>query len=119
MMGCIRAAGAPYWNVCARNRDLFDVFAYIRFATSPMTRPDRAEAASSDGSATADANMSQFLMGVLQAYEALREAESATRKLSDFLTARYGSLTDAKAALGEVATIRQAFVNVQHELYRQ
>ena len=40
-------------------------------------------------------------------------------KLGEFLTARYGSLADAKAALGDVSGIRQAFVDMQRELYRQ
>lgn len=103
----------------APNSDLFDVLAYIRFTTPPKTRTDRAEAARGDGLASADEKMRAFLLGVLQAYEALGETELATGKLGDFLTARYGSLADAKAALGDVSAIRQAFVDVQRELYRQ
>ena len=103
----------------APNSDLFDVLAYIRFSTPPMTRTDRAEAARSDGLASADENMREFLLSVLQAYEALGETELATRKLSDFLTARYGSLADAKATLGDIAAIKRAFVDVQGAIYRQ
>ena len=103
----------------ASNSDLFDVLAYIRFTTPPKTRTDRAEAARGDGLASADEKMRAFLLGVLQAYEALGETELATGKLGDFLTARYGSLADAKAALGDVSDIRQAFVDMQRELYRQ
>ena len=102
----------------AQNSDLFDVLAYIRFTTPPKTRTDRAEAARGEGLVLADAKMREFLLGVLQAYEALGEAELATRKLSDYLTARYGSLADAKAALGDVPTIRKAFVDVQRHLYQ-
>ena len=103
----------------APNSDLFDVLAYIRFTTPPKTRTDRAEAARGDGLASADEKMRAFLLRVLQAYEALGETELATGKLGDFLTARYGSLADAKAALGDVSAIRQAFVDMQRELYRQ
>jgi type I restriction enzyme R subunit len=103
----------------APNSDLFDVLAYVRFTTPPKTRADRAEAAREDGLALADTKMREFLLGVLQAYEALGETELATRKLGDFLTARYGSLADAKTTLGDVAVIRKAFVDVQRELYRQ
>jgi len=39
--------------------------------------------------------------------------------MGDFLTARYGTLADAKETLGDTGTIRQAFVNVQRDLYRQ
>jgi type I restriction enzyme R subunit len=103
----------------APNSDLFDVLAYIRFTTPPKTRADRAESVRHDGVGTDDEKMRAFLLGVLQAYEALGESELATRKLSAFLTARYGSLADAKAALGDVPKIRKAFVDVQRDLYRQ
>ncbi len=105
--------------VDAPNSDLFDVLGYIRFTTPPKTRADRAESVRHDGMGTDDEKMRAFLLGVLQAYEALGESELATRKLSDFLTARYGSIADAKAALGDVPKIRKAFVDVQRDLYRQ
>ena len=103
----------------APNSDLFDVLAYIRFTSPPKTRQDRAAAAREDGLGAADEKMLAFLLGILQAYEALGESELATRKLGDFLTARYGSLADAKAALGDVPKIRQAFIGMQQELYRK
>ena len=96
------------------------MLAYIRFTTPPKTRTDRAEAARGDGLASADEKMRAFLLGVLQAYEALGETELATGKLGDFLTARYGSLADAKAALGDVSDIRQAkaypFSSGEHDM---
>ena len=103
----------------APNSDLFDVLAYIRFTSPPKTRKDRAAAAREDGLGAADEKMRAFLLGVLQAYEARGESELATGKLSNFLTARYGSLADAKAALGDVPKIRQAFIGMQQELYRK
>lgn len=103
----------------ATDSDLFDVLAYIRFTVPPKTRIDRADAARQDGLGAADQHMRDFLLGVLQAYEAVGETELATRKLGDFLTARYGTLADAKAALGEVTMIRKAFIDVQRDLYRQ
>ncbi|MDD8023128.1 MAG: DEAD/DEAH box helicase family protein [Paracoccaceae bacterium] len=103
----------------APNSDLFDVLAYIRFTTQPKTRMDRAEAARNDGLGAADAKMQEFLLSVLQAYEAIGESELATGKLGDFLMARYGTLADAKAELGDVGAIRQAFIDVQRGLYRQ
>lgn len=103
----------------APDSDLFDVLAYIRFTTPPKTRGDRAESARNGQMAAEDERMRNFLIGVLQAYEALGEGELATRKLGDYLTARYGSMADAKAALGDVPRIRAAFVTVQRDLYRQ
>ena len=103
----------------APNSDLFDVLAYIRFTTPPKTRADRAEAARSDGLASTNVQMREFLLGILQAYEAIGETELVVRKLGDFLTARYGSIADARMALGDVPAIRKAFVDVQRELYRR
>jgi len=103
----------------APNSDLFDVLAYIRFSTPPRTRSDRAQAARNDGVAAADEQMREFLLGVLQAYEAVGETELAAGRLGDFLTARYGSLADARSALGEMPTIKHAFVSVQRDLYKQ
>lgn len=103
--------------VDAPNSDLFDVLAYIRFATPTKTREARADTARDGGVATANQKMREFLLGVLQAYVAGGEGELASRKLSDFLNARYGTISDAKAALGDIPAIRQAFVDVQADLY--
>ncbi len=103
----------------AADSDLFDVLAYIRFTTPPKTRSDRADAVRDDGLADAESEMRAFLLGILSAYEAVGESELNKDKLGDFLTARYGTLSDAKAALGDVASIRRAFLDVQHSLYRQ
>ncbi len=102
----------------APNSDMFDVLAYIRFTVPPKTRSERADAARSEGLA-ADAKMQEFLFGILQAYEEHGEGELAVGKLSNFLVSRYGSVADAKAVLGDVLTIRGAFVKVQRNLYRQ
>lgn len=45
------------------------------------------------------------------------ETELALDKLGAFLTARYGTIADAKEKLGEVSAIRKAFIEVQGELY--
>lgn len=103
----------------APQSDLFDVLSYIRFTTPPKTRADRAEIVRKDGLNSADAEMRAFLLRVLEAYETVGETELSTRKLSDLLTARYGTLNDAKNALGDTAGIRRAFLDVQQELYRQ
>jgi type I restriction enzyme R subunit len=76
------------------------------------------EAVRDEGLGDANVRMRDFLLGVLSAYELAGEAELATSKLGDFLTARYGSLADAKRALGEVANIRQAFFDIQRQIYR-
>ena len=106
-------------QIDAPNSDLFDVLAYIRFTTPPKTRADRANAAVDQGAVTQQATMQEFLKGVLQAYVALGETELASQKLSGFLTARYGTLADAKTAIGDLPSIRVAFIELQRALYRQ
>lgn len=101
----------------APNSDLFDVLAYIRFTIPAKTRAERAAAAASAEIASSDEEMSDFLRGILQAYAAHGENELSLSKLSSFLTARYGTIADAKSRLGDIAAIRAAFIAVQHELY--
>lgn len=101
--------------VDAPNSDLFDVLAYIRFTTPPKTR---AESVRSDGIGTDDEKMQTFLLGILKAYEARGESELATRKLGDYLTARYGTLADARTKLGDMQSIRASYFGVQQRLYR-
>ncbi|MBS3850211.1 DEAD/DEAH box helicase family protein [Devosia sp. BSSL-BM10] len=103
----------------APNSDLFDVLAYIRFTIPAKTRAERAETTANGNFAASDGEMHEFLIGVLQAYAAHGESELSLSKLSSFLTARYGTLADAKAKLGDTAAIKAAFVGVQRELYRQ
>ncbi|MEO7222983.1 MAG: type I restriction-modification enzyme R subunit C-terminal domain-containing protein [Devosia sp.] len=101
----------------APNSDLFDVLAYIRFTSPPKTRAERAEATAGRTIAASDGEMPDFLVGVLQAYATHGESELSLSKLATFLTARYGTLADAKSKLGDTATIRAAFVDIQRELY--
>lgn len=61
--------------------------------------------------------MREFLLGVQQAYETLGDTELATHKLGDFLTARYGSLADAKTVLSDVGAITRTFLDVHNDLY--
>jgi type I restriction enzyme, R subunit len=101
----------------APNSDLFDVLAYIRFTIPAKTRAERAETAANGNLAASDGEMHEFLVGVLQAYAAHGEGELSLSKLSSFLTARYGTIADAKSRLGEITAIKAAFVEIQRDLY--
>jgi type I restriction enzyme, R subunit len=61
--------------------------------------------------------MAELLLTILNAYEATGESELATRKLGQFLTARYGSVGESKGKLGELATVRDVFRRMQLSLY--
>lgn len=103
----------------APESDLFDVLAFVRFALPPKSRTDRADGVRRDGMRLASPEMRAFLVRVLQAYQNAGESELALGKLGDFVKAQYGTLADARAALGSIEAIRGAFVDVQAELYLQ
>lgn len=103
--------------VDAPDSDLFDVLGYVLFTNDPKTRQDRAEHVSKTGLKDAGGEMREFLLGILSAYAAHSEAELAPQKLTAFMTARYGSVSEGKAKLGEVSKIRDAYRGMQADLY--
>ena len=103
--------------VDAPKSDLYDVLSYILFATLLKTRQARADAVREDGMIAVAAEMKSFLLGVLTAYVTNGEAELSAKKLGHYLTARYGSVSESKARLGELRSIRDAFNQLQSELY--
>lgn len=58
-----------------------------------------------------------MLLGILKAYETDGESELATKKLGQFLVARYGSIGEGKEKLGGLAAVSQAFRDMQRGLY--
>lgn len=103
--------------VDAPKSDLYDVLSYILFANPPKTRHDRAETVRQDGLADFGNEMKDLLLGILKAYETAGEAELAGKKLGQFLTARYGSVSEGKVKLGDLQIIRDAFNRMQAGLY--
>ncbi|MBM3604614.1 MAG: hypothetical protein FJX25_07615 [Alphaproteobacteria bacterium] len=61
--------------------------------------------------------MRRFLDYVLQAYELHGVEELSLRKISGLLRIRYSGANDAKAALGSMAEIRRAFMDIQSHLF--
>jgi len=104
--------------VDAPHSDLFDVLSYILFTHDPKTRYERADRVRGGGLSQSQ-EMRSFLMGILASYEANGETELGVKKLGDFIVARYGTFADAKSILGEMKTIKQAYIDVQRNLYSQ
>jgi len=104
--------------VDAQDSDLFDVLAYIMFANPPKTRRDRADSLKDDGLGAFEGEMQALLVSVLRAYVEGGERELANSKLVQFLTARYGSVGEGKAVLGELSGVRAAFRQMQADLYK-
>ncbi|SFL57307.1 EcoAI/FtnUII family type I restriction enzme subunit R [Shimia aestuarii] len=105
--------------VDAPDSDLFDVLSYILFTNTPKTRHDRANVVRTGGLADAKRDMKELLLAILSAYEARGERELATKKLGAFLTARYGSVSEGKARLGDLPAIKKAFLRMQEKLYAE
>ena len=103
--------------VDAPDSDLFDVLGYVLFTLAPRTRQERAESVREGGMEGFDGEVRDLLLGILKAYELRGEGELATRKLTQFLTARYGSVNEGKARVGGLAAVRDAFRKMQSELY--
>ncbi|UWQ15665.1 DEAD/DEAH box helicase family protein [Aliiroseovarius sp. M344] len=103
--------------VDAPQSDLFDVLSYILFTNPPKSRQDRAEGVRRSGLDTFAPEMQQLLLSILQAYEDVGLSELATKKLGQFLTAKYGSVGEGKAKLGELSSIKAAYVAMQAGLY--
>lgn len=103
--------------VDATQSDLYDVLAYVMFTKSPKTRHDRAQVVRDNRMSSFPDEVAELLLTILNAYEATGESELASRKLGQFLTARYGSVGESKGKLGELASVRDAFRRMQLALY--
>lgn len=101
----------------AKDCDVFDVLANVRFSLDPKTRRERADAARKHGLEGFEREMRDFLKDVLYAYERNGVGELSFDKLGDLLKVRYGAISDAKARLGAVSGIRNAFSELQRSIY--
>jgi type I restriction enzyme R subunit len=101
----------------AEKSDLFDVLAYIAFASAPVTREERVNSHKGRIFERYGDKQQQFLSFVLDHYVAQGVEELDQEKLPDLLTLKYQSLGDAVAALGSVADIRDVFIGFQEHLY--
>lgn len=103
----------------AENSDLFDVLAYVAFASDPISRDARAEAARAATATSLTDKQRAFIDFVLAQYIAQGVDELAQDKLSPLLRLRYRALSDAFTELGKPEEVRQVFVGFQRHLYSQ
>ncbi|PZU20640.1 MAG: restriction endonuclease subunit R [Shinella sp.] len=105
--------------VDAKDSDLFDVLAYILYTNPPRTRDQRATAVEASGMKEFDTELQALLVAILKAYVANGEGELGTKKLTQYLIARYGSVAEGKAKLGAIPAIKDAYRRMQVKLYAQ
>lgn len=103
--------------VDAKDSDLFDVLAYILFTSPPVTREERATAAEKSRLKDFDGELQLLLVAILRAYVVNGERELGSKKLGQYLIARYGSVAEGRAKLGELPFIKDAYKRMQAALY--
>ena len=101
----------------ADNSDLFDVLAYVAFASAPKSRQQRAEHARQLASVEVTDKQQAFIEFVLSQYIAQGVDELDQEKLSPLLRLKYRALPDAFAELGRPDQVRRVFVGFQRHLY--
>lgn len=89
----------------------------MKFTLAPKMRTERANQARALGLANVEGEMRVFLDAVLGAYEVHGVDELALSKIGDFLKVKYGGTNGAKRVLGEIPTIKRAFMDIQAHLY--
>lgn len=103
----------------AERCDLFDVLAYVAFASEPLSRDARAAAAKSASAGEFTDKQQAFIDFVLAQYVKQGVDELDQEKLSPLLRLRYKALNDAFAELGKPEQIRRVFVGFQRHLYER
>ena len=104
--------------VNAEKSDLFDVLEYVfNSDIKPITREERVTRAEATIFALLNEQQKEFIEFVLTKYIETGVSELDQEKLAPLLTNKYQSLEDAKEILGEVADIRELFIEFQKHLY--
>src|SRR6516225_285360 len=103
----------------AEKSDLFDVLAYIAFASPPITRSERVEDRKGGILSRYDDKLQAFLDFVLAQYVKQGVEELDQEKLAGLLQLKYHSVADAADQLGGVSVIRDTFIGFQQYLYEE
>jgi type I restriction enzyme, R subunit len=102
----------------AENSDIYDVLAYVAFATQPVTRTERAAHARDHAQLVYADPQRAFIDFVLAQYTKEGVGELDGDKLAPLLKLRYkNAIADAAVDLGNPAQIRDLFVGFQLYLY--
>jgi len=102
--------------VHAQDSDLFDVLAYVAYHKDVVPRLKRAEQAKLY-LVNYNVEQQEFLNFVLEQYVNIGVTELDDHKLRPLLELKYHALADAKHKLGNIASIRSAFIGFQASLY--
>lgn len=108
----------------AQDSDVYDVLAYVAFASEPHTRRERAELAKPlISSAFNDPKQQEFIDFVLEKYVQEKYVQDGVGELSkskmrSMVELKYNTIDDATEMLGSPAVIGQTFRGFQKYLYQ-
>jgi type I restriction enzyme, R subunit len=102
----------------AEKSDLFDVLAYVAYASPMLSRAQRAAQAKRSVSAQVNYRQQEFIDFVLSHYVSVGVGELSKEKLNPLLRLKYqDSIADAVANLGKAEEIGKMFAGFQRYLY--
>lgn len=104
--------------VHGEDSDLFDILSYVAYHRDIVPRLERAERAKIKLDSY-NPSQQEFLNFVLEQYVRVGVNELDDEKLPDLLELKYNAIADAKKALGDIPSIRNAFIGFQAYLYEQ
>ena len=96
---------------------LFFIWHYVAYSREMVSRKNRAQMAESHLSKYSG-NQQDFLKFVLSQYVKSGVEELDDKKLPTLLELKYHTLADGIEKLGDVPSIRNAFIGVQENLYQ-
>jgi len=105
--------------VDAKDSDVYDVLAFIAFASPAITRTERVATHKGAIFSKYDYKQQEFIDFVLAQYESEGVAELGLDKLTSLIELKYHNTTEAVAELGAPAKIREVFVGFQKYLYQE
>lgn len=101
----------------AEKSDLYDVLAYIAYASPPISRRERVLAHKSLIFSRYMGKQQEFLDFVLDQYIKVGVGELDRTKLPQLLELKYHSISDAMGELGGIGNINEVFIGFQQYLY--
>lgn len=102
----------------AKDSDVYDVLAYVAWASETHTREERVRRARpAIGEAYANYKQQEFINFVLSKYVEDGVSELSTSKMRNLIELKYNTISDASDELGSPQVIRDTFVGFQRFLY--
>lgn len=103
--------------ILAEKSDLFDVLAYVAYASEPMTRAERVSMGAEEIGQAYDDKLAAFLNYVLGQYVETGVEDLDRSKPPDYLEIKFGSFADGARELGGAEAVAGAFLGFQKHLY--